>query len=237
MLLDEFPDNTKLVAWISKTDFIIEATGTAYSVAEIGEQFAWIGAALRSSPADSGVVYCKPRLEEIHTESSGSLTNIAVKAHIGVSIDFNFDSDVENDEEQPDKIQCQCWHDMFQNPVVVLGFPILRRPEPDTGLEISLNMMAGLIGTQRAHMFNGKLFIKGFASMLVPTQFSHGVILWHFLQQKGGSRISYTVDRGVHVNNVNISDLVDTRHIVGWSSRVKNYVGKSSSDSVPRISI
>ena len=218
---------------MSKSDLMVEATGTAHSIAEVGEQLAWIGAALRSSPYDSGVVYCEPRLENFHDKSSEHLNEVAVKANIGVSLNFV----LQRDEEQSDKVQCQCWHGMFQNPVIVRGYPIRCRPEPETGLEIPLNIMAGLIGTQRANMFNGKLFIKGFASMLVPTKFSQGFILWHFLQQEEGARISYGFNCGVHADNVSVSDLSGARHIVGWCSRVKNYGGKSSYDRVFRISI
>jgi hypothetical protein len=233
ILLAEFSDNTKITAWISGSDFMVEATGTAYSVAEIGEQLAWIAAALRSSPYDSGIVYCKPRLEKIYTKSPSHLAETAVKCHIGVNLDFI----VQRDEKQFEQIQCQCWHNMFQSPVVVQGYPIRRRPEPETGLEIPLNVMAGLIGTQRANMFHGKLFIKGFSSMLVPTRFSQGIILWHFLQQEEGVRISYGFNQGVHAENVSISHLSEARHIVGWCSEVKNYGGKSSYDRVLCVSI
>ena len=40
---------------VSGRKFIVTAIGTADSVAEIGQQLAWLGAALRSSPFEVGV--------------------------------------------------------------------------------------------------------------------------------------------------------------------------------------
>lgn len=48
---------------------IVEATGTVFSLVEVGEQFAWLGAALRSSPWESGVAYCSPFITDIHIEN------------------------------------------------------------------------------------------------------------------------------------------------------------------------
>jgi hypothetical protein len=58
--LGDLPDNNKLTVWIHKSKFMVKAFGTGYFVAEIGEQLAWLGAALRSSLYELGVAYCMP---------------------------------------------------------------------------------------------------------------------------------------------------------------------------------
>jgi hypothetical protein len=66
---------------------------------------------------------------------------------------------------------------MFRNPVVAKGYLILSRSESSIGLEILLNMMAGLARTQHANTFNGKLFIKGFSTMLVLMKHSGDLLI------------------------------------------------------------
>ena len=166
----DLPDNTKFTAWIHESKFMVEAFGTGGFVAEIGEQFAWLGAALRSSPYELGVAYCTP---SIHFENAPHpVSGTPPSPHILCKIDFTVE------EEHLEPSNGQCWHNMFRNPVVVKGYPIPRRSESDTGLEIPLNMMAGLARTQRANIFNGKLFIKGFSTMLVPTKRCGDLLIW-----------------------------------------------------------
>jgi hypothetical protein len=221
--LGDLPDNTKLTAWMSGRNLVVEATGTAHSVAEIGEQFAWIGAALRSSPFELGVTHSIPRLDQFITHQvSNEKSGTNVKAHVGVHIKFT----LQKDEEQSANARCQCWHDMFRNPVIVQGYPIPRRSEPNTGLELPLNMMAGLVHTQRASIFDGKLYIKGHTSMLVPTRRTGDLLLWHFLQHGNGEPVLYRHNRGVHANNVDFSHLDEMRHIVGWCLQAKTIAGK-----------
>jgi hypothetical protein len=203
---------------------MVEAFGTGHSVAEIGEQLAWLGAALRLSPHESGVAYSTPFISDIRVDNAPhQVSGTVSRADILVKIDFT----VQEKEEDLEPANGQCWHNMFRNPVVVKGYPIQRRSELDTGLEIPLNMMAGLAQTQRANTFNGKLFIKGFSTMLIPTRHSGDLILWHLLYNKDGNRISYLDNTVRHAENVSAFNLENTRHVVGWCSEVRNYAGRN----------
>jgi hypothetical protein len=73
-------------------------------------------------------------------------------------------------EEHVQLFNVQCWHNLLRNPVLVKGYPILRRSEPNTGLEIPLNIMAALARALRATTFNKRLFVKGFCTMLIPNK-------------------------------------------------------------------
>jgi hypothetical protein len=202
--LGNLPDNTTLTAWIHESEFIVEASGRADFVAETGEQFAWLGAALRSSPYELGVAYCTPFISDIRvgTLSCGDIL---------CKIEFT----MRKIEDHFESSNSQCWHNMFRNPVVVNGYPIPRRPESVAGLEIPLNMMTGLAGTQQVNTFNGKLFIKGFSTMLVPTKHSGDLLIWHLLCNKDGSHISYRDNTIPHVENLCLSDLEHARHVIG----------------------
>ncbi|KAL6849042.1 hypothetical protein ACO1O0_008572 [Amphichorda felina] len=107
-------------------------------------------------------------------------------------------------------INGQCWHDIFKNPVIVKGYPIPQRPEWSTGLEIPLNMMAGLARSQRLDRFRDKLYIKGFSTMLVPTKQIGDVICWHMIYNKDGSRISYLDDNVDQEQQIGRAQLKDT---------------------------
>lgn len=202
---------------------MVEAIGTAYSVAEVGEQFAWIGSALRTSPSSSEFAYSVPHLEEARIASqSVERLERGLKAHVRFGITFS----VQQDSEQQTKAQCQCWHKMFRNPVIAKGYPIPRRVEPNTGLEMPINMMAGLVGTRHVNVFDGKLFIKGHASMLIPRRRHGDLLLWHFLRLPSGERISYWHEAGPHIAGIDKSHLSTLRHIVGWCSQAKFVAGK-----------
>jgi hypothetical protein len=138
-------------------------------------------------------------------------------------ISFNIDSNVEDYESS----NGQCWHHLFRNPLVVKGYPIPRRSAPNLGLEISLDTMAGLAQTQYVNTFNNKIFIKGFATMLVPTQFRGELLIWHLLYKKSGERISYLDSQGTHAENISLSDLERSRHILGWCQKVRYCAGKN----------
>ena len=195
---------------------MVEACGTAESVAEIGEQLGWLGTALRSSKYDLGVGYCRPL---VHLEDTPSL-KIGTHCKIG----FSF----QERGIYPEPSNGQCWHNLFRNPVVVQGFPIPLRSEIETGLEIPLHIMAGLAQSQRVNTFDGKVLIKGFSTMLVLIKKSADLIIWHLLYNKDGNRISYLDNTVTHGETASVSDVEKARHVLGWCSEVKYYAGKNN---------
>ncbi|KIW70077.1 hypothetical protein PV04_02385 [Phialophora macrospora] len=108
-----FHDRTHVAVWTSSSIIVVEASGTAESVAELGQQFAWLGAALRSSSRDSGIVNCTPRVSDIMWSDSTTQKPSSQEAH--VKIDFTMNEDEGGDS------QGRCWNGVFRNPVVVQG--------------------------------------------------------------------------------------------------------------------
>lgn len=226
MLTGNLPDGTKLTGWIDAPYFKFEVSGTAPSVAEMGEQLAWLGSALRSSPYGSGVAYCTPSVttrknstgELILSTVSGTPPSLQILCSMGFAM--------EQRDLPIEPANGQCWHNLFRNPVIVQGFPIARRPGSDAGLEIPLNIIAGLARTKQVDTFDGKTFIKGFSAMLIPTKPSEDILTWHLLYNKDGSRISYLDSIAAHASHIGISFLENARHIVGWCSEVKSFAGE-----------
>ncbi|RSM04988.1 hypothetical protein CDV31_009789 [Fusarium ambrosium] len=217
-------DGTTLSAWVDGSKFIAEASGVAVSVMEIGEQLAWLGAALRTSTRQSGLVYCTPNISILHNNASSTLLRLQLSsADITCEIGFT----MEEAPQTPDNANGQCWHDIFRNPVVVRGYPILRRVECSTGLEVPLNIMAGLARTQRVDRFNDKIYIKGFSTMLIPIRRKEDILCWHLIYNKDGNRISYLDSDLAQEQGVARLNLEGLRHVLGWCSKAQVLAGSA----------
>ncbi|KAL4786402.1 hypothetical protein BJX76DRAFT_365791 [Aspergillus varians] len=210
------PDNTRVSAWFDVYTCSIEASGPACSIAEVGEQLAWLGAALRSSPSSQGVAYCTPAVTDIQTRDASEADQYDAVCYIDFMVRVVDKMNVPSNGK--------CWHDMFRNPIAVEGYPILRRSQSNTGLEISLDMMTGLVQTSRVNtLHDGTLAIKGFSVMLVPTRRSGDLLIWHLLCNKNRDWISYPVDTRGILRDVSEFLIENARHIVGWCSDAKSY--------------
>ncbi|KAL1626919.1 hypothetical protein SLS54_002457 [Diplodia seriata] len=85
--------------------------------------------------------------------------------------------------------------------------------------------MARLIDTRRIDVFDGRFFLKGFSSMLVPTAQFGDLVLWHHIYNKSGDRISYLNADVDHLRGIDRSQLEQARHVVGWSSEIRCLAG------------
>jgi len=219
------PVGTKLVACFGETSLRVVASGVPHFVVEVAEQLAWIGAALRPSsetgPAP-GLICCLPHIEEMtpFAEPEG---------HGYLSCKIKFPCRVFRPTKS-DQATGQCWHGLFRMPVVVKGYPISRRPKAETGLEISLEMMAALIGSRSVERFNSAIFIKAFSAMLAPTDRIDNVVIWHLLHtQRPSDRISYLDCSMQYRDDIRLTELASARHIVGWCPEADCNIGKSLS--------
>jgi hypothetical protein len=126
-----------------------------------GTQFAWLGTALHSSPYKQGVACCTPVIP------SGGVSGHRFPPY---KVHFTINFKIEKPELERKATTGQYWHSMFRNPIIVKGYPIPNKPAPYIGLEILLDMMAGLVQAGGVSDYNGKPFLQGFSSMLIPTK-------------------------------------------------------------------
>ncbi|KAI1132592.1 hypothetical protein F5Y10DRAFT_197377 [Nemania abortiva] len=216
-------DGTELWAWTDRSRFFVEVSGVGASIAEVGEQLAWLGAALQASPLENGLIYATPTVIDICTNNMTPQTNSMSPPRAVYEIGFIIEEIV-----HPQFTNGQCWHDVFRNPVIVKGYPIPRRDSPDnSGLEVRLNILAGLARTQRIDCFKEKVILKGFSTMLIPTKMSKDIICWHLIYSKDGSRISYLDDTVAHEARIKHSDLENVRHVLGWCPEAQFYGGSA----------
>ncbi|KAK1753821.1 hypothetical protein QBC47DRAFT_387182 [Echria macrotheca] len=219
-------DKTWLKACFTNGKLAIDVVGNAFSVAEIAEQVAWMSAALRSSPDDKAAAYCTAHLAELHVTNSPTMAHHGSVAVYTGFCTIEFKMELLQDADLA--VSGRCWRGIFGNPVIVRGYPILSRAEADTGLEIPLDMVAGLTKCQRIVNFAGTTYLKGFAAMLAAVQVVGNTVLWHLCYNPDGAYISYEDDRIQRPDNPHtlfLGEMKSSRHIVGWTNSVKNAVG------------
>ena len=171
------------------------------------------------------VIYCVPRVN-IQSSSSSRALNQGTK-HEDCIVQCNIEFDFEDCESFYSIDESgRCWYGFFRRAVIARGFPTPSRPKRSTGLEMPLNMMTALADTKYIQKFGGKIFIKGFSTMLVPTEVCDGLLLWHLLHTNdANTRISY-LDCHLEHAEVELAALQTYRHVVGWCSEVISHVGQ-----------
>lgn len=211
-ITEGFADRTIVKARVLQDVFNVEVYGTPDVVADIGESVAWLASALQRSGRDLGLASCSPFIKGIVSRNDV----VSCQVHFVVS----------HVEKDTSSLNGLCWQTMFRDPVLVAGFPILRRPSSGTGLEAPLNLMAGLVQTRRVHSFMGRIFLKGFSSMLVGVGNIDGVYIWHHYCTSDGSRISYLNANEHKVDELRLHTLAASRHIVGWCTDATYMAGR-----------
>jgi hypothetical protein len=85
--------------------------GTKPAIAEIGQQLAWLGAALRSSPSEDRMARSTP----------------LIKFSSGIVPTFTLNFQLTEVQPEATPMNGSCWFSLFRNPIIVEGYPILAR--------------------------------------------------------------------------------------------------------------
>jgi hypothetical protein len=232
-VIGQLPDGTLLTSpALEAPNFVVVASGIPDSVSEIAEMLGWLVTAFTSSPVDRGITYYRPFIS--HVPESQLPREFATAD--GSIFNFYIRSRTHEVDDNVTQRNSQCWCNLFQNPVLVYGYPILRRPQHQPGLEIPLNVMMALLDEERINIFHNRLYIKGFNAMLVPTKSFDGLLLWHLLLNEDESHISYFDSKSVETDEmIHLSELEAHRHIVGWCSDVIYYAGEKFNDNADSL--
>ncbi|OAG42839.1 hypothetical protein AYO21_02790 [Fonsecaea monophora] len=191
----------------SSTVMELEATGDEETIRDLVQMLAWAGAAFGCSSPDENVDYCRAGI-------------LAFGSH--VSIDFWKETLPKNAEA--------CWLPLFSGVSIAYGFPIPRR-RGEIGLEIPLQILTALLGAVRAVEYQGGVVIKGFSSMIVPTEKRIDIIQWHLLANTNcEERLSYRdgllrCPKRALMDEVDLECLQKTRAVLGWCSATRCSLG------------
>ncbi|KAF5971617.1 Pfs domain-containing protein [Fusarium bulbicola] len=227
-----YPDGTTLKMRVDTHALIAEVNGMAATIAEIGEQLAWLGAAFRERPEENGLIHCTPEIFQINIIPRKSPSSQSYSQHshdVACRIQFHLET-VEGNQST----NGQCWQSLFKNPILVKGYPIPRRNEWNVGLEASLDIMAGLAQADQIHALGDGFYIKGYSTMLVPTRRYSDIQYWHLIHRKDGGRLFHFPDNIIKERSaVSLKDLEHCRHILGWCSEAESFLGLFNSSRPP----
>lgn len=67
--------------------------------------------------------------------------------------------------------------------------------------------------------------------MLVLAERREDVLIWHHICTRGGGHVSYFAHKGQTRIDLHLSEVVDSRHVVGWCPEVSLFAGKSQGES------
>jgi len=170
-------ENTQLDTRIAPSYLTLTATGTAYFVASCGELLAWIGSALLSITGNIGS-YFIPLITSFSLDSAPS--NSALLKYKG-NCDIGFEvAKLETSNYSLPRIKNREQGSVGENGLI-LGFPILRRPEGYPGLEVSFGTLLYSVQATNAILLEGNVVIKGLERRLKLVKHRNSVFLWHLL--------------------------------------------------------
>lgn len=211
----------------------LSVTGTIYAIAEIGEIISWLHAALSLTVGSDGISIHEPFID---------LNFLATQAFMesGVDATCRIQSSLKGkmrDIQTTPSAQGECWQNILGNTVCVHGYPTTRRPMRQTGMEVSLKTMISLANARKLMCFKGIFCIKGYCSLIVPTERKEDTIFWHLSTNKDGSYMPYTGqnhgENGLNNDNqclqgLSLHELETSTHVLGWASNVESLAGKDN---------
>jgi hypothetical protein len=189
--------------------FTAQAT-KKHLLVELAQQLSWFSSAFTTSPFEEGLAYSSP---------------LFLRKQRGVF-------EIKVHHEQIDTYGETCWLPLFDNACIVTGFPIAQRAL-EVGLEIPLELLAGISGARHVVEYEGGLVMKGFSHMLVPVRRQLDRVQWHAVSSPDEDTplsyhdgISRCKSRAM-LHEVGLQGLASLRAIVGWCSIATTSLGSS----------
>ncbi|KAH6999534.1 hypothetical protein EDB80DRAFT_117897 [Ilyonectria destructans] len=202
--LATLPNNTQIGGQIQGHELIIAVGGPTHSIAECGEQLAWLAAALPLT-RQGCLSHRTPSI--IEAEPCHYPSAVSSLAEF-----ITFDIDIEESIVEVNSTNAHCLQRMVGNPSTVLGFPTIRRPKTYFGLEIDITFLLSIITITEQGVF-----LNGSGKRLDVFKQTDNIILWHLCHSSSPSCpccIIHFSSRGPAV--VDTGALCMRRHIVDW---------------------
>ncbi|KAK1546216.1 hypothetical protein CPAR01_00183, partial [Colletotrichum paranaense] len=184
--------------------------GPAHTIAECGEQLAWLRASWGNPPPQHGMSNTVQRIPFIMKMATlhGRLW---------------FDIGVQN--PIPDEfalLEQSRWTDLLGNDevVVVPGYPILRRPNSFNGIEVSPRYLIESLGPVSRYSFTAGLVLDGLQRRLLLMKHVQNVYLWHETQSAERPFCHCSTpgnqDKGTcSGRTIDLEEILRGRHIIG----------------------
>ncbi|KAL7934191.1 hypothetical protein V8C35DRAFT_36845 [Trichoderma chlorosporum] len=220
-----FPeDGTHVEVSIGEATFKVEVVGTPHSIADIAEQLGWLATTLAPSPKRGYTPYCHPEIKSFKAKDVEEGFENIFFCRISVATEQVMPN-------MPDVVGL-CWHRLFNNPVLVTGYPTKARRDFDAGpaLELRFDAMITLSDCRYAVTWDGKFIMKGFFGILIPTQVHPNVIIWHLHVNKYGEPMEYSDPRIHQAVSITPEMIENSRHFLGWVANAQNIIGYPSAN-------
>ncbi|RKL38933.1 hypothetical protein BFJ72_g7063 [Fusarium proliferatum] len=208
----------------------IRVRGGYYAVSEVGEQIAWLASVFQVHK-HAGFRSIMPHVTDFSAtaskNNSGTINSVKGKCS------FSFST---LSEPAYNQSQGFCWERLFGSLSIIRGFPTLRRSVPKSGLEVSLRYAASIVGSSEVVQWDKRLVIKGFNMLIVTTQVTADVVVWHLLvSERPEERISYVDPRLDHIDirsseEMSLRHIEGKRHIIGWCTKATDLCGHSTAN-------
>lgn len=141
---------------------LISISGPRYSIAECGEQLAWLGAAMKSPSGRPNTV---------------SWTTCSIESQDGHEWLTQYSVDLS--PRMPRLFGAQTAQRLC-GATIIRGFPTKKRPPLFSGLELGNDCMLDCIGAPVSPVFeNGRVVLKGCYQTLELVKHTQNVSLWH----------------------------------------------------------
>ena len=141
--------------------------GVSYSVAEQGEQLAWLLAALQNSD-DQEIIYSTPSVVK---SDAGDAWELQAELTPPSLVDIGGLSTLKK----------LGWLGKFFEPVIARGFPTTRRPSSLPGVEVSPSVLLSFISDESLVSWDGRVCLFAIDQVLELVELKQGVCLWHAL--------------------------------------------------------
>jgi hypothetical protein len=203
----------------------VTATAGLVYLSELADQLGWLASAMNSSPSTGEA--------QILRSSTLEFNNVlALESSVSLSCEIRVRSWIERGSTKSEKRYGTCWRPLFRNPSLVQGFPIFARPDRCLGLEIALDTLVFILGTDQVVQLNQRILIKGFNFLAVALQENAGVVRWHLLHSRDSfQRIAYDDPQMEELyfnlpQGLTLKQLGTKRHIIGWCSEARDVCGR-----------
>lgn len=200
---------------------IVATCGSSDDATEFEEQLPWLLSALSVSPYD-----------DLHVALTKARSTFQ-KSRSSSDYEFQqFTINIEHDRLQP--TDTACWLPLFSG--AVLSHSPLPNPDRgnETGLEIAIDLLAGLSGVQHAVVFHDGVVMKGLSQMFIPIRKTEDRIQWHAVSSSD-PEIPLTYREGLSncgpralLEEVSLDDMRTCRHFVGWCSVALSRLGSDT---------
>ncbi|CAG7562789.1 unnamed protein product [Fusarium equiseti] len=180
----------------------IKVQGTEKFITSIAQQIAWLAAACHEKQDKLTYAYVA------FSEAGNSVPTFDISVTLEAV-------DMES--------SCSCWNKIVGPAVLINGFSLPERNHNERGLEVSVRVMAAILGIPKAVTFRGGFVFKGRYHALVPVEKLGSSIQWHVVDTYPQRLEWEAIDRFCQTRlreQANIGVFLKGRSFLGWCPKV-----------------